>query len=114
MYSERASRSLTRSIMRRVYLVWILRQVRNPFLIEGALLVVLSVSFAAYVSVVSVVANFGAASSSFSNVLQFITRAFTGTELATKTLFSLLTVTTLIFAATVLRRRSPLSYSRFL
>lgn|SRR3989344_1171279 len=114
MYSERASRSLTRSIMRRVYLVWVLRQVRNPFLIEGALLVVLSASFAAYVSVVNVVANFGATSSSFSNALQFITRAFAGTELATKALFSLITMTILILAVTAFKRRSLLSYSRSL
>ncbi|MEK7179152.1 MAG: hypothetical protein AAB727_02775 [Patescibacteria group bacterium] len=95
---------LTKSIMRRVYVIWFARQVFNALTIKAALVALLAWRLMSYVSVKNVIANWhfdGSLAASYA----FFRSALVETEFVTQMLLLSIVAVALLFARDIVQRR---------
>jgi hypothetical protein len=91
-------------IMRRIYLLWFLRQVFNPLSIKAVLIVLLGWQMTSYVSIKHVIANWnldGGLTGSFS----FLESAVLNTEIMTQILVLGMVAFTALLVRDIIQRR---------
>ncbi len=76
---------LTKKIMRRVYLVWFVRQIFNPVTVKAVVVLLLVRQIAIYVSVRDIIANWHPTEWGFSGNYAFLQSAFIETDLMVQT-----------------------------
>ena len=79
---------LKAKIMRRVYAIWVLRQIVKPFMVEALFFAAAVFWMAFYVSFGNVLANISPIAFSPTHLISFIASAFESTEFISKVLFS--------------------------
>lgn len=79
---------LKAKIMRRVYAIWVLRQMVKPFMVEALFFAAAVFWMAFYVSFDNVLANVSPVAFSLTHLIDFIIAAFKSTEFISKVLFS--------------------------
>ncbi|MDP3726609.1 MAG: hypothetical protein Q8R36_05445 [bacterium] len=96
---------LTKKIMRRVYLIWFVRQIFNPVTVKAVVVVLLVRQVAVYVSVRDIIANWHPAEWGFSGNYTFLQSAFTQTDLMVQILtLGIVTVAALLARDVIMRK----------
>lgn len=102
---------LTKKIMRRIYLVWVARNLRHPLTLEGALFIFLLIWLLSQVSFASILNNILISSLTFSWFMNFMLTALKQAALTSQIALSL-AFATLIFVFWTLRSLKKNLYFR--